>query len=69
FGHATNIGNNFSFSVNATSEAEADKLYHGLASGGHTTMPMSKTFWGSYFGMCTDKYGIMWMVSYDAPKN
>lgn len=68
FGHATNIGNNFSISVNATSEAEADKLYNGLSQGGHHTMPMSKTFWGSYFGMLTDKFGIQWMVSYDAPK-
>jgi PhnB protein len=68
FGHATNIGNNFSISINATSEAEADKLYNGLSAGGQTTMPMSKTFWGSYFGMLTDKFGIQWMVSYDAPK-
>ena len=44
FGHATNIGNNFSISVNATSEAEADKLYNGLSNGGHNTMPMGKTF-------------------------
>ena len=67
FGHATNIGNNFSISVNATSETEADKLFNGLSAGGHTTMPLSKTFWGSYFGMLTDKFGILWMVSYDAP--
>ncbi|HXP49470.1 MAG TPA: VOC family protein, partial [Bacteroidia bacterium] len=47
---------------------EADKLYNGLSNGGHNTMPMGKTFWGSYFGMLTDKFGIQWMVSYDAPK-
>jgi PhnB protein len=68
FGHATNIGNNFSVSVTATSEAETDNLYNGLATGGQITMPLSKTFWGSYFGMCTDKFGIQWLVSYDAPK-
>jgi len=22
-------------------------------------------FWGSYFGMCVDKFGISWMMSYD----
>jgi uncharacterized glyoxalase superfamily protein PhnB len=31
-------------------------------------MPLEKTFWGSYFGMLTDQYGIQWMVSYDYPQ-
>jgi PhnB protein len=65
FGHNTNIGNNFSISINAKSESDADRLYNGLAEGGMQTMPMSKTFWGSYFGMLTDRYGIQWMVSFD----
>jgi len=68
FGHATNIGNNFSISINATSTAEADKLFHGLSEGGHITMPLAHTFWGAYFGMFTDKFGIQWMVNYDSPK-
>jgi PhnB protein len=68
FGHATVIGNNFSISINAANTAEADKLYHGLSEGGHATMPMSKTFWGSYFGMLVDKFGINWMISYDEPQ-
>ncbi len=64
FGHATTKGNNFSISINAKSQDEADRLYNGLSQGGVPFMPMSKTFWGSYFGMFTDKYGINWMVSY-----
>ena len=28
-------------------------------------MPLHKAFWGAYFGMFTDKFGIQWMVSYD----
>jgi len=58
-------GNNFSISVSAVSQAEADKLFSGLSSGGNAVMPMSKTFWGSYFGMLVDKFGIQWMVSFD----
>jgi PhnB protein len=65
FGHATVIGNNFSLSVNAKSQSEADRLYNGLSAGGQQVMPMSKTFWGSYFGMLTDRYGIQWMISFD----
>ncbi|RYG09923.1 MAG: VOC family protein, partial [Chitinophagaceae bacterium] len=60
-------GNNFSVSINADSREEADKLYAGLAEGGQATMPMSNTFWGAYFGMFTDKFGINWMVNYDDP--
>lgn len=69
FGHANIAGNNFSISVNATSQNEADKLYNGLSNGGKQTMPMNKTFWGSYFGMLEDKFGIQWMVSYDQGKS
>jgi PhnB protein len=64
FGHATVMGNNFSISINAKSQDEADRLYNGLAQGGAAIMPMSKTFWGSYFGMLKDKYDIAWMVSF-----
>lgn len=68
FGQATNFGNNFSVSINTFSKEEADRLYNGLSAGGQTTMPMSQTFWGSYFGMCTDRYGIQWMVSVEGAK-
>jgi PhnB protein len=32
-------------------------------------MPLGKTFWGEYYGMLTDKFGINWMVSYDDGEN
>ena len=59
------IGNNFSVSIHPDSEAEADKLFAGLSASGKVTMPMGKVFWGSYFGMFTDKFGIQWMINYD----
>jgi PhnB protein len=64
-GHRVFVGNNFSISINAESEAEADKLFNGLSNGGKVMMPMGKTFWGAYFGMFTDKFGVNWMVNYD----
>jgi len=57
------VGNNFSISINTDTEAEADRLFKGLSAGGKVIMPMAKTFWGSYFGMFTDKFAINWMVS------
>jgi PhnB protein len=59
------IGNNFSISINTGSEDEANNLFNGLSAGGQVTMPLQKTFWGAYFGMFTDQFGIQWMVNYD----
>jgi PhnB protein len=59
------IGNNFSIAINAESQEEAQKLFDGLSAGGKVTMPLNKTFWGAYFGMFTDKFGINWMVNFD----
>lgn len=58
-------GNNISLSIDAGSEEEANQLFAGLSAGGTVTMPMDKTFWGAYFGMFTDKFGINWMMNYD----
>lgn len=58
-------GNNISVSLNATSMEEADRVFNALADGGNVTMPMNQTFWGDCFGMCTDKFGINWMMSYN----
>lgn len=57
-------GNNFSISIHPDSKKEADELFHNLSAGGQVTMPMDDTFWGDYFGMFTDKFGINWMINY-----
>jgi PhnB protein len=65
FGGVPKVGDNISISINAESEQEADKLFKGLSVGGIVKMPMEKTFWGAYFGMFRDKFGINWMVNFD----
>lgn len=62
---AVTFGNNFSVSINVESIAEADRIFNGLSAGGNAYMPMIKTFWGAYFGMFTDKFGVNWMVNFD----
>jgi PhnB protein len=47
---------------NASDEAEADRAFAALAQGGQVTMPLGKTFFSPRFGMCTDKFGLGWMV-------
>ena len=67
-GHAFKQGNNFSISVNCESKQEVDDFSNALKEGGQVTMPNQDTFWGAYFGMLTDKYGINWMLNFDKPR-
>lgn len=62
-------GTNFSISINTESTEEADKIFNGLSAGGKIIMAMEQTFWGAYFGMFTDKFGINWMVNFDSNPN
>jgi PhnB protein len=62
-------GNNFSISINAETKEEADRLFYGLSNDGKVTMPLDNTFWGDYFGMWTDKFGVNWMVSFNTNQN
>jgi len=60
---ATAFGNNFSIYIEADNKDEAERVFNGLSVEGHITMPLSKAHWGDYFGMCTDKFGINWLVN------
>jgi PhnB protein len=48
--------------IQANSDAEAEKLFNALAQGGKVNMPMSETFFATRFGMVADKFGVGWMV-------
>ena len=41
----------------------ATRIFDGLADGGEVTVPLSQTFFSPCFGMCTDRFGINWMVN------
>ena len=43
-------------------EAEGKRVFDGLADGGAVTAPFGPTFWSKGFGMCTDRFGVPWMV-------
>lgn len=61
-------GTNFSMSLSGDNEAELKKYFQKLSAGGTVSMPLEKAAWGDTFGMCTDKFGINWMVNIAAPK-
>jgi PhnB protein len=53
----------FALTITVTTEAEAERLFAGLADGGQVGMPLGKTFWSPCFGMVTDRFGVMWMIN------
>lgn len=56
----------FSISYSAASREDADAKFAALsAGGGSAQMPMEDVFWGSYFGVVRDRFGVSWMVSHD----
>ena len=58
----------FSLSLAVPTEAEADRAFVALAEGGKVRMPLTKTFWSPRFGVLTDRFGLSWMISVEAPK-
>ena len=67
-GHKLTFGNNVHLSLEAESRDDAGRLFKSLSAGGKVTVPIADTFWGAYFGMVTDKFGVHWMVSYTPPQ-
>jgi PhnB protein len=68
-GQIITFGNNNYISINTESKEEADRLFQGLSKDGKIEMPIADTFWGAYFGMFADKFGVQWMVNYDYPQS
>ena len=61
--------NRSKISVSAESREEADKLFNGLAEGGSVEVPMEDNAEGPCFGMFRDKFGIEWIVEFNAEHN
>mgnify|MGYP003507924042 FL=1 len=57
---------NFSLVIHTEGKEEADRLFNELSKSGQIKMPINLTFWGSYYGICIDKFGIMWKVTVEA---
>ncbi|KAA5833315.1 VOC family protein [Saccharopolyspora hirsuta] len=55
-------GNNISVSVTGDDDAELRDYWAKLSADGVVAVPLEKQMWGDVFGMCTDRFGITWMV-------
>lgn len=61
----SSFDNNFFISISADSKEEVNKIFTGLSKEGKIITPLGDAFWGEYFGMFTDKFGVHWMISFD----
>ena len=64
-GFSLKEGNNFYICINPDSKEDAERIFNGLSEGGKIEMPLADQFWGAYFGLFKDKFGIGWMINYD----
>jgi PhnB protein len=56
----------FSMSLSGNDEAQLSGYFQKLAAGGQVIQPLEKAAWGDTFGMCTDKFGVSWLVNISA---
>jgi PhnB protein len=67
-GFKVNMGNNVHISLEPDTRDETKRLFDALSSGGIVTMDLQDMFWGAYYGSCTDKFGVQWMVNFPTKK-
>ena len=65
-GFKVNFGNNVHINLQPDTREETKRLFEKLSADGTVTMELQDMFWGDYFGSCTDKYGVQWMVNCSA---
>jgi PhnB protein len=56
-------GRNGSISLSGDDEATLRRYWDGLSAGGGISVPLDKAPWGDTFGMCTDRFGVSWLVN------
>jgi PhnB protein len=61
-------GDNISVSLSGDDDAELRGYWDQLSSSGNVGMALEKQMWGDVFGMCTDRFGIIWLVNISQPQ-
>ncbi len=57
-------GNSIGLTIGTEDKEEVKYLFNELKKNGTVHMDLQKTFWSDLYGMVTDKYGILWHLSY-----
>ena len=60
-------GSDISISLSGDDADDLRGWFARLAEGGSVTLPLEKQMWGDEFGMCTDRFGVGWLVNVAQP--
>jgi PhnB protein len=60
-GFTVRMGNNSYICLSPDTRVETKRLFDALSAGGKIEMELQDMFWGSYYGICADKFGVQWM--------
>ena len=58
-----NPGDNIAVSISGDDEKEIRGYWDRLTDGATITAPLEVAPWGDLFGMCTDKFGVNWLLN------
>jgi PhnB protein len=58
------VGNNVYIHLEVDAAEEASRVFDRLSSGGTTFMPVQRTEWAEKYGICADRFSVLWMVMY-----
>ncbi|WP_343318937.1 VOC family protein [Arthrobacter sp. TMP15] len=58
-------GTDHAVSLSGQDEVELRDYWDKLSTGGQIVMALEAAPWGDVFGMCTDKFGVPWMLNID----
>jgi len=61
-------GTNYSVSLSGDDDADLRGYWEKLSEGATIMMPLNVAPWGDMFGMCTDRFGMQWMVNITATR-
>jgi len=62
-GGTHNPGENIAVSLSGDDAEELRDYWEKLSADGTVTLELEKQMWGDVFGMCTDRFGVGWMVN------
>jgi PhnB protein len=57
------VSANGTMTLSGEDEAQLRGYWDQLLDGGTVGVPLEKAPWGDSFGMCTDRFGVAWMVN------
>ena len=64
-----NRGDSITVSLSGEDGDRLRGCWEKLSDGGTVSMPLEKQTWGDEFGMCSDRYGVPWMVNIAQPQS